>query len=465
MKKLTFKELFSIGIGFTLGSAVFSLTGVAAMYTGGSAFLAYIIGAVAIFFMMLPVIIAASIVPRQGVSYSLSKEAFNESMGGFYFWIFFIGRIAMLANCTAFAIFFTSVFTTLNPNIVAGAVVIIFYITNFFGLKSAAKAQNIMNIILFLAFGCFIVAGLFKMDTAFVFNKEYFLINGGMGFFSAMSVLVFAMGGGMAMLELGGAAENAERNLPKVCLLITLTAGLLFAGTAIATVGSLPMVGMADGGAQMPGTLLFKGPSNAVINAAAAIFENMSGLQYFFVFGGACLAVATTINGSYGWYSTPVQRACEDGWFPKWFAVTNKYGVPYRIQFIYVLAGIIPLFFFASSAISEVNTNVIKTATNLQILANIIPNFGLLAIPKLYPEIWSKSRWHMSKPTLMLVMWVPTLFSIYMWWLNFRGLITPIQYILVALIVIGAVYAFVGGKTFAKPRAKTITAFEESPQS
>lgn len=48
MKKLKFNDLFAIGIGFTLGSAVFSLTGVAAMYTGGSTFLAYIIGAVAI---------------------------------------------------------------------------------------------------------------------------------------------------------------------------------------------------------------------------------------------------------------------------------------------------------------------------------------------------------------------------------------------------------------------------------
>ena len=88
MKKLTFSELFAIGLGFTLGSAVFSLTGVSAMYTGGSTFLAYIVGAFAIFFTMLPVIIAASIVPRQGVSYSLSKEAFSPAMGGFYFWIF-----------------------------------------------------------------------------------------------------------------------------------------------------------------------------------------------------------------------------------------------------------------------------------------------------------------------------------------------------------------------------------------
>ena len=453
MKKLTFSELFAIGIGFTLGSAVFSLTGVAAMGTGGSTFLAYIVGAFAIFFMMLPVIIAASIIPRQGVSYSLSKEAFSPAMGGFYVWIFFIGRIAMFANITAFAIFFTSVFTTFDPRIVAAAIGIIFYITNFFGMKSAAKTQKVMNLVLFLAFACFIVFGIIHMDTAFVFNKEVFLTNGASGFFSAVATLVFCMGGGMAMLELGGSVEDAEKNLPKACFLITLCAGLMFAGIALATVGSLPLVPMPDG-ASTPGTLLFKGPANSVINASAAIFENMTPLHYFFIFGGACLAIATTVNGSFGWYSTPVQAAIKDGWFPKWFGVTNKYDVPYRIQAIYLIAAIIPLFFIGADGISAVNTNVIKASTNLQILVNIIPNFGLLALPKLYPEVWSKSKWHMSTGALWVVTMVPTLLSIYLWWLNFRGLTITSQYVLLALFVVGVIYTFIGYKTFAKPGKK-----------
>lgn len=453
-KKLTFSELFAIGIGFTLGSAVFSLTGVAAMYTGGSTFLAYIVGAFAIVFMMFPVIVAASIVPRQGVSYSLSKEAISHSMGGFYFYIFFIGRIANLANCTAFAIFLTSVFTTLNPNVVAGVIAVIFFVTNYFGMKTAAKVQKILNIILFLAIACFIVFGFIHMDTIFVFNKENFLTGGASGFFSAVSTLVFAMGGGMAMLELGGAVEDAEKNLPKACFLITLCAGLLFAGIALVTLGALPLVSMAEGGASTPGTLLFKGPSNSVINAAAVIFENMSALQYFFILGGACLAIATTINGSYGWYSTPVQAACRDGWFPQFFSKTNKYGAPYRIQLIFVLAVLIPVLFFDPANIGAVNTNVIKVSTNLQILANIIPNFGMLAIPKLYPEIWEKSKWHMSKGMLYVFMLVPTIFSIFMWYLNFKGVAELGQKILLVLFVVGAVYALIGSRTFAKPEKK-----------
>ena len=450
-KKLTFRELFAIGLGFTLGSAVFSLTGVAAMYTGGSTFLAYIVGAFAIFFMQLPMIIAASIVPRQGVSYSLSKEALSPAMGGFYFWIFFIGRIAMFANITAFAIFFTSVFTTLNPKLVAGAIGIIFYITNYFGLKSAARAQRIMNIILFLAFASFIIFGFINMNTVFVFNKEAFLTHGAGGFFNAIALLVFCMGGGMAMLELGGIVEDAERNLPKACLLITLCAGLMFAGISIATIGSLPLVPLAEGGASTPGTLLFKGPANSVVNAAAAIFENMKPLQYFFIFGGACLAIATTVNGSFGWYSTPVQAAIKDGWAPKWFGETNKYGVPYRIQAVYLLAALALLVFIPADGISTANTNVLKSATNLQILVNIIPNLGLLSLPKFYPDAWKKSKWHMSSGALWVLTLVPTILSIYLWWLNFRGLAIVIQYVLAALFVVGAIYTFIGYKTFARP--------------
>ncbi len=442
MKKLTFSELFAIGLGFTLGSAVFSLTGVAAMQTGGSTFLAYIVGAFAIFFMMLPVIIAASIVPRQGVSYSLSKEAFSPMMGGMYFWIFFLGRIAMFSNITAFAIFFTSVFTNFNPKVVAIAIGVIFYITNYFGMKSAAKVQKIMNWVLFAAYACFIIFGIMHMDTAFVFHKDVFLTHGASGFFSGISTLVFCMGGGMAMLEMGGIVEDAEKNLPKACLLITLCAGLLFAGIALATVGALPLVPMPDG-ATTPGTLLFKGPANSVINASAAIFENMMPLHYFFIFGGACLAIATTVNGSFGWYSTPVQAAIEDGWFPKWFGKTNKYGTPYRIQAIYIIVAAAFVLAISKDQVSSANTTILKAATNLQILVNIIPNFGLLSLPKFYPEIWSKSKWHMSNGALWAVTMIPTILSIYLWWKNFQGLNSTSQIALVVLTLIGLCYTLI----------------------
>lgn len=451
-KKLSFRQLFAMGLGFTLGSAVFTLTGVAGMYTGGSTFLAYLVGGVAVLIMLLPTILAGSIVPRQGVSYSLTGEAFGNSMRGMYFWIFMIGRIAILANATAFSIFFTSVFTTLDPKLVTGIIVVVFYITNFFGLQSAANIQRILNIILYVALAVFIVIGIYKMDSIFVFSPENFAIGATGGFFSAVSTLVFAMSGGMAMLELGGVTEKPEKNLPRVCISVTMTVSLVFAGIAIATMGSLPLVPMAQGGASIPGTLLFTGPSNAVVNAAVSILSQGSPLFYFFIFGGACLAIGTTINASYGWYSASFQRACDDNWFPKWFGKLNKYDTPYRIQALFLLAGIIPLFFFQSENISAVNTTVIKAATNLQILCNILPNFGLLSLPKLYPQLWSKSKWHMSKPVLWIVTLTCSGIAIFLWVMNFMALSVNTKTVLYVLFAIGIVYALIGGRTFAKKK-------------
>ena len=451
-KLLSFKQLFAMGLGFTLGSAVFSLTGVAAMYTGGSTFLAYIVGGVAILIMMFPTILAASIVPRQGVSYSLTGEALGHTSKGIYFWIFAIGRIAILANATAFSIFFTSVFTTLNPKIVTAVLVIVFYITNFFGLQSAANVQRVLNLILYISLGIFIILGIVNMDTVFVFNAENFITGGAGGFFSAVSTLVFSLGGGMAMLELGGAVEKPEKNLPRVCILVTMSVSLIFAGIALATLGSLPLVPMAEGGASTPNTLLFTGPSNSVVNAAVAILSKGSPLFYFFIFGGACLAIGTTVNASYGWYPAAFLKACSDGWFPKWFGKLNQFGAPYRIQALFLLAGIIPLFFFPAENISTVNTTVIKASTNLQILSNILPNFGLLVLPRLYPALWEKSRWHMSKGALWAVTLICTGISIWLWGMNFLALSIGSQIVLGILFAVGIVYAVIGSRTFARKK-------------
>lgn len=70
MKKLKFSDLFAMGLGTTIGAGVFTLTGVAMGYTGGSTFLAYLAGSAIIVFCMLPIIIAGSIVPAEASSMS-----------------------------------------------------------------------------------------------------------------------------------------------------------------------------------------------------------------------------------------------------------------------------------------------------------------------------------------------------------------------------------------------------------
>lgn len=441
-----------ISIGVNVGAAVFSLTGPAASYTGGSAFLAFMLAAVTIVFMLLPYIIAGTVYPRHGLSYALTQDAFGRKASGFWFYLFFIGKVGIIGNCTSFAVYFTSVFTTLNPNMVGAAVAIIFFITNYFGLKSVAKVQKFLNFILLIAFISFIAFGFVHMDTMLVFNKENFMTHGVPGLISAVSLVIFSLAGGLSALELGNEVENPERNLPIAVITATIVGSLLFAGIALSTVGSIPMVSQTEGGFEMAGTLFYGGPAKAVMNAAASIFETMKPMQYFFILGGASLAVATTINGCYPLYVAPFERACRDGWFPKWFAVKNKYGVMDRAMFIFLLFALIPLILLKPQEISALNTNIMKVNTNLYILSMLLPNFGLLAYPKKYPQIWEKSRWHMNSVALKLVVFLPVALLCYIWWNNFKNLVGGYKIAVVIALAVGILYSVIGNMTFAKPK-------------
>lgn len=439
--KMKFSDLYALGIGFTIGGGVFTLTGVAMNFTGGSTFLVYILGSLAIVFCMLPTIIAASVVPRTGVSYSLSKEAFSRPVGGLYFWIFFIGRIAMAFNATSFAMFFTSVFTTVNPKIAGSLVVLLFFIANMFGTKNAIKVQKIMNYMLYAAFALFIVVGLTKLNTVFVFDEAKFMAGGAKGMFNALSLLIFSLGGGMSVLELGGMVENPEKNLPKACLAVAGTVAILFAGVAIVTAGTLPIVPLAEGGAGVPNSLFFKGPNQAVINAAHALFQNKA-MLYFFMIGGACLALTTTINSSFSWYSASCLRAAEDGWFPKSLAKLNKHGSPVYIQLIFVIMGIVPI--ILAPNLIELNMTLAKLAAGLQILCNVIPNLALLSLPRLYPDKWKNSRFYMSKPALTAITIIPSIATLTLVYFNFSTYPKEILIPVMIILGLGVVYAVVG---------------------
>ncbi len=422
-KKISLVELLMISIGVNVGAAVFSLTGPAASYTGGSAFLAFMLAAVTIFFMLLPYIIAGTVYPRHGLSYALTQDAFGRKASGFWFYLFFIGKVG-----------------------------IIFFITNYFGLKSVAKVQKFLNLILVIAFISFIAFGFVHMDTMLVFNKENFMTHGVPGLVSAVSLVIFSLAGGLSTLELGNEVENPERNLPIAVITATIVGSLLFAGIALSTVGSMPMVSQAEGGFEMAGTLFYGGPAKAVMNAAASIFENMKPMQYFFILGGASLAVATTINGCYPLYVAPFERACRDGWFPKWFTVKNKYGVMDRAMFIFLLFALIPLILLKPQEISALNTNIMKVNTNLYILSMLLPNFGLLAYPKKYPQIWEKSKWHMNSIALKLVVFLPVALLCYIWWNNFKNLVGGYKIAVVIALAVGILYSVIGNMTFAKPK-------------
>ena len=200
MNKLSYKELFNIGIGMIIGSGVITLTGFGIAFTDVGIFFAYILAGLFFMFCMLPTLIVGITIPRTSFSYTVSKELISPIAGGIFLIVFFIGRIIMAFFGVAFADYVNSILpetaklNDMGKSIVAIAIITLFYAFNLMGVKSATKIQRIFNLFLLISLISFSFLGLFKLMPDALTTARLFP-NGISGIISASALLMFSMGG------------------------------------------------------------------------------------------------------------------------------------------------------------------------------------------------------------------------------------------------------------------------------
>lgn len=137
--------------------------------------------------------------------------------------------------------------------------------------------------------------------------------------------------------------------------------------------------------------------ANQPLSVGAASFMS-GGLYTFFVVGGAIFALLTTINSSLGSKPYPMKVACNDGWLPKALATTNKkFGTPHWLFLVVFLLVGVPL--ALGIDISLVATSVTLVFSAIRILMSI----AAMRLPVVMPELWNKSKFHMSNSVLYIV--------------------------------------------------------------
>jgi amino acid transporter len=385
-KKITFSEAVFMGVGMTIGAGVITMTGQAIGITGSGVFLAYMLAGICMFIGRYPVVILSSTIPMTSGSYVYSKMLRPE-LGAFQAWVFFIGRVTLAFLGYAFGAYLASI-TGIDARLSGIIIITIMFIPNWFGLKNAAKLQKIMTYVLITALMSFVAFGIGKVNYNQIFDSTNIFYGGTVGLYKAIAYLFFGIGGAYVLLEYGKDIEEAQKNLPKSLIIVTLIACFLYALVALVASGVLPL----DRVAGQPLTWV-----------AEIIYPNR-GLFLFFVVGGALLACMTTINASFSWYYNSILIAARDGWFPKCFTYLNKYGVPYVQMIIYWLMGVVPL-------ILGVNIGTLTAlAGGLTTASLLFPNFGAFMLPKLYPEEWKASKHYMATAKLYTITLLTTLF-------------------------------------------------------
>lgn len=428
--KLGLKDTISMATGFAVGSGVITMTGIAIGMTGRSVVVSYILSAVLFMLAVIPSLIVAAVYPVRSASYTYSTNLIHPRVGGFYMFIYFLGRLTIAVFSISFAQYLAAL-VDINQTITAVTVLTLFYIVNMFGVKAAAKIQNIMFYVLVACLGAFIITGLFKVDfSAFFsnvkFNNEPFFQNGFDGVFSAASLLMFAVGGAGVLVDFGSVVKNPEKVIPKVVIWVTIGVTIAYALLGIVASGILPY-----------GDVAYK----PLTNSAAAVFGEGSFMYVLFICGGALLALTTTLNSSFVWYSNAMRKGCEDGWFPKALAKENKYGVPYRLVTLFYLFGLVP-------ALLNIDITILsKVAVGLTTFMWMIPAFALVNLPKRMPEAWKNSKFA-KMPEWSL--WVLCIVSFVIYGSqsisNFKGNPMAANIIIIIYIVLSAAYVLLKKK-------------------
>ena len=96
----------------------------------------------------------------------------------------------------------------------------------------------------------------------------------------------------------------------------------------------------------------------------------------------------------------PVMQSCEDGWFPTSLATLSKFKTPYKILIIYYFILVVPIL---------LDLEIAQISSVVQILGyinNLIFTITAMKLPKMFPEAWEKSQFHVPTPvfnTLMII--------------------------------------------------------------
>ena len=423
------KELLSIGIGQTIGSGIFAMVGIGIAMTGRSASVSMLIAAIFTIFTNIPLIFVSGTVRLRGGFYTQLALLGNDVSAGFFVIVHILSWTALAMYALSFADYMLGLIPALASNgfvrqLIALIVLTVFYVTNLMGIEGAAKLQNAMMLIMVLALTAFIVFGLPHVTPTY-FEQPEFMTHGVKSMLSAGALFTWAVGGANVVIHLGAECKNPTKDIPFVIIVATCIIAVFYAGLVVVASGVLPVAEVAN----QPLTL---------VSAEVLPYP----LHVFFIVGGAMFALSTTLNSALGWVTKPILQAAVDGWFPpKVATIHKKYKTPTVILTMFYVECVIVILF-----------NVpISTIGNMAVILNNV-FFAILAFTsynmvKKIPDVWNKSKFHVSNGMLMFWAVVGGISLILQTTLLFSDL-KPWEFIAnVVVLVFGLAYAILRKKS------------------
>jgi APA family basic amino acid/polyamine antiporter len=359
-----------IAIGFTIGGGVFVFTGIVLNIVGPALAIAYALAVVPVFISMLPVAMLGSALPTTGANYRYPSRMVSPGLAFVGIWVYalasFVGQIPLYAlGCAAYAhVYLPGV----PPTAMAVGIVTFVFVINLLGVKLAAQVQGLFVIILISALLYYAGAGIQAMNPehfAHVFQK------GSVNLMLGTALLTFTYLGANGVVELGGEIVNPGKVIPAAFFIAFPVVLIIYTLVAVATVGAAPMGMLSD--AEEP---------------LIRICQHTCGRAgvFFFVTGGAVLALITTLNALFIVGTKSLLMMVQDHLLPETLGrLSRRFGTPYVfLTVIWTLS--------VGGILSGFSLETLAAYAALGGLIIFIPvQIASVKLPVLYPEHYRRA--------------------------------------------------------------------------
>lgn len=331
-KLLSFWDLLSISLGQVIGTGVVVLTGIAIGMTGHGTPWAFLFGLAIVAIPTLCVAALGSAIPNTGGNYTYVRDLLGRKTAFIYLALLLAAQIFLAAFALSFADYAQDLLPgilgeSFNLKRLAVAVIVLVYIANLLGLKTAARLQTIFVLGLIIALLCFIGFGLPHVrDYTPYIAPDKIMTQGFSGFFAAAFLLRLSLVGSEFVAEFGGEINNPAKTIPLVMGITLAVVIMLYFGVAVVATGVLPIEVVAYQNLSLVAKKIFSAQMYAV-----------------FIVGGVLIALVTSLNAIFAWCTRGLYMASKDGWFPEKFAAQNRFGTHYIFLSVFFLVGLTPI--------------------------------------------------------------------------------------------------------------------------
>ncbi len=368
-KLLGFWDMMSISLGQIIGTGVVVLTGISISMTGYGAPWAFILAFAIVAIPTICIAALGSAVPNTGGNYTYVRDMLGSRTSFLYLSLLVAGQVILASYAIGFAEYAEALFPGINMTFAAAAIMVLCFIANLLGIKTAARFQSVMVLVLVASLIFYIISGLGHInDYSHYTNSENIFPNGFGGFFAAAFLLRLSLIGSEFVSEFGGEMENPGKTIPRVMGLSLLLVVLLYIGIATVATGVLPLD-------QVQGENL----------AATAKVVFTPKVYYAFIGGGILVSLVTSLNAIFAWCTRGLYMATEDGWLPKNLAVKNRFGTPYIFLTLFFVVGIAPIL----SGLSLEYVSILANAVGA--IFGLFPVFALYNLTTRKPEAYANA--------------------------------------------------------------------------